>query len=59
MVLLLMETVVSVNNEKLLLKPGMTANVKIVTKQSVDKLIIPNLALRFKPKEEVEQKQLQ
>ncbi len=50
------ETVVSVNNEKLLLKPGMTANVKIVTKQSVDKLIIPNLALRFKPKEEVEQK---
>lgn len=50
------ETVVSVNNEKLLLKPGMTANVKIVTKQSVDKLIIPNTSLRFKPKEEMEQK---
>ena len=50
------ETVVSVNNEKLLLKPGMTANVKIVTKQSIDKLIIPNTALRFKPKEELEQK---
>ena len=39
-----------------LLKPGMTANVKIVTKQSVDKLIIPNTSLRFKPKEEMEQK---
>jgi len=43
-------TVVSVNNEKLLLRPGMTANAKIITKQSIDKLIVPNGAFRFKPK---------
>ena len=50
------ETVVLVDNEKLLLRPGMTANAKIITKESKDKLIIPNSALRFKPKEQVEQK---
>ncbi len=50
------ETVVSVNNEKLLLRPGMTASAKIITKESVDKLIIPNTALRFKPKIQNEQK---
>jgi HlyD family secretion protein len=44
------ETVVGVNNEELLLRPGMTATAKIVTKESKDKLIIPNSALRFKPK---------
>ena len=44
------ETVVLVNNEELLLRPGMTASAKIVTKESVDKLIVPNGALRFKPK---------
>ena len=44
------ETVVSVDNEELLLRPGMTATANIVTKQSIDKLIIPNSALRFKPK---------
>ncbi|MGD9625602.1 MAG: efflux RND transporter periplasmic adaptor subunit [Arcobacter sp.] len=44
------ETVVSVDNEELLLRPGMTATANIVTKQSLDKLIIPNSALRFKPK---------
>ena len=44
------ETVVEVDNQDLLLKPGMTANAKIVTKQSLDHLLIPNSALRFKPK---------
>ena len=44
------ETVILVNNEELLLRPGMTASAKIVTKESVDKLIVPNGALRFKPK---------
>lgn len=44
------ETVVGVDNEELLLRPGMTATAKIITKESNDKLIIPNGALRFKPK---------
>ncbi|KLD97758.1 efflux RND transporter periplasmic adaptor subunit [Aliarcobacter butzleri] len=44
------ETVVSVDNEDLLLKPGMTATAKIITKESKNKLLLPNGALRFKPK---------
>jgi HlyD family secretion protein len=50
------ETVVSVKNEELLLRPGMTATAKIVTKVSKDKLIVPNSALRFKPKAQNEEK---
>ena len=50
------ETVVGVSNEELLLRPGMTATAQIITKQSLDKLIIPNSALRFKPKVQSEQK---
>lgn len=50
------ETVVGVSNEELLLRPGMTATAQIITKQSIDKLIIPNTALRFKPKVQTEQK---
>ncbi len=50
------ETVVGVSNEELLLRPGMTATAQIITKQSIDKLIIPNTALRFKPKIQAEQK---
>lgn len=50
------ETVVGFSNEELLLRPGMTATAQIITKQSIDKLIIPNSALRFKPKVQVEQK---
>ena len=50
------ETVVGVNNEELFLRPGMTATAHIITKQSLDKLIIPNGALRFKPKLQTEQK---
>jgi HlyD family secretion protein len=50
------ETVVGVSNEELLLRPGMTATAQIITKQSIDKLIIPNSALRFKPKIQSEQK---
>ncbi|MBY0541301.1 MAG: efflux RND transporter periplasmic adaptor subunit, partial [Campylobacterales bacterium] len=50
------ETVVVVNNEELLLRPGMTATAQINTKQSFDKLMIPNTALRFKPKIQLEQK---
>lgn len=43
------ETVVGVNNEKLLLRPGMTASARIITKESKDKLLVPNSAFRFKP----------
>ena len=48
------ETVVEVDNEDLLLKPGMTATAKIVTKDVKEQILIPNSALRFKPKVEVQ-----
>lgn len=44
------EAVASVDNSELLLKPGMTANAKIVTKHLKDQLLIPSSALRFTPK---------
>jgi HlyD family secretion protein len=43
------DTVVSVNNSDLKLKPGMTANLYIVVAQRLDALRIPNAALRFRP----------
>lgn len=42
------DVVVKVANPKLLLKPGMTANVSIVTAVERDVLRVPNAALRFK-----------
>lgn len=48
------ETVVSVDNSELLLKPGMTANAKIITKNTKDQILIPNSALRFTPKNSTE-----
>lgn len=41
--------IVSVNNEDLTLKPGMTANVSIITKRSEDVMCAPNVALKFTP----------
>ena len=41
--------IVDVNNEDLKLKPGMTANVSIITSQSNDVLCVPNMALKFTP----------
>jgi len=41
--------VIDVNNEDLKLKPGMTANVAIVTDKKTDILAIPNTALKFTP----------
>ena len=41
--------VVSVDNSDLLLKPGMTANVAIITAEANDALAVPNQALRFVP----------
>ena len=41
--------IVDVDNEDLKLKPGMTANVSIITSKSEDVLCVPNLALKFTP----------
>ncbi|MBR6723624.1 efflux RND transporter periplasmic adaptor subunit [bacterium] len=41
--------IVSVDNEDLTLKPGMTANVSIITKRSTDVMCAPNVALKFTP----------
>jgi HlyD family secretion protein len=46
------DTVVSVNNADLKLKPGMTANLFIVIAQRSNVLKIPNAALRFRPLED-------
>lgn len=43
------ETVLEVDNEELLLRPGMTATAEIVTTSITDALLIPNAALRFTP----------
>jgi HlyD family secretion protein len=45
------DTVISVDNSDLKLRPGMTANVSIVTAQTNNTLKIPNSALRFRPPE--------
>jgi len=42
-------TVISAANPELILLPGMTANVRIVTAQKDDVLKVPNAALRFRP----------
>lgn len=41
--------IVSVNNDDLKLKPGMTANVSIITKRSEDVMCAPSIALKFTP----------
>ncbi|MCP3099190.1 efflux RND transporter periplasmic adaptor subunit [Myxococcus sp. K15C18031901] len=43
------DAIIDVANPDLKLKPGMTANVTIVTAQKDDVLAVPNAALRFKP----------
>ena len=39
-----------INNKDLKLKPGMTANVSIITAKNEDVLTVPNIALKFTPK---------
>lgn len=46
------DVIIEVANKELKLKPGMTANVSIVTARKDDVLKTPNAALRFKPKEQ-------
>lgn len=45
------DTVISVDNKDLKLRPGMTANVSIIVAHHEDVLKIPNAALRFRPPE--------
>jgi HlyD family secretion protein len=48
------DAVVSVNNDDLKLKPGMTANIAVTIAQRTNVLKIPNAALRFRPPDEPE-----
>jgi len=43
--------IVSVNNDNQILKPGMSANVSIITNKKSDALCVENAAMRFTPKE--------
>lgn len=43
------DVVLSVNNPELLLKPGMTATVRIITEQRQNALRVPDQALRYTP----------
>jgi HlyD family secretion protein len=43
------EAVVQVNNNDLLLRPGMTASASIITDTLKNVLVVPNSALRFSP----------
>lgn len=45
--------VVDASNERSLLLPGMTATVDFVIEQKKDILLVPNLAMHFKPSEEM------
>lgn len=45
------DVVVEVDNSDLSLRPGMTANVSIITARAANVLRIPNAALRFRPPE--------
>lgn len=49
------DVVISVKNEELKLKPGMTANVSIVVAHRGDSLKVPNAALRYRPPEPLEE----
>ena len=46
-------TVITVPNSELKLKPGMTANVKIEIAKRTNALRVPNVALRFRPTQEM------
>lgn len=47
------EALLKVDNQDLLLRPGMTANAEIITLQVEDALLVPNSALRFSPSDPV------
>ena len=43
------ETILTVDNSDLSLRPGMTANAVITVQQLQDVILVPNAALRFTP----------
>jgi len=43
------DAVIDVQNPKLKLRPGMTANITFVYAERADALLVPNAALRFRP----------
>ena len=47
------DVVINVNNKDLKLKPGMTANVSIVTTSRKNVLVVPNESLRFTPEQDI------
>ncbi|MBV1904673.1 MAG: efflux RND transporter periplasmic adaptor subunit [Pseudomonadales bacterium] len=47
------ETVLSVSNQELLLRPGMTATAEILIEETAEVLLVPNRSLRFLPPDEV------
>lgn len=49
------EAVLEVDNPELLLRPGMTASVKVRTAEAEDALHVPNAALRFTPPDHAEE----
>lgn len=49
------EAVLEVENPELLLRPGMTASVKVRTAEAEDVLHVPNAALRFTPPDHAEE----
>lgn len=51
------KTILSVANSDLLLRPGMTATVKIIVKKVENTLMVPNAALRYAPSEPNSDKQ--
>jgi len=46
------ETILSVDNSDMLLRPGMTATAEIIVQHIEDALLVPNMAFRFKPQTE-------
>jgi HlyD family secretion protein len=51
------DAVVRIDNKDLVLKPGMTANVDFLVSRKEDVLVIPNMAIRFKPPEQKDEAQ--
>ena len=53
------ETILLVNNEQLLLRPGMTATAEIIAQKLTNVLLVPSAALRFKPADKKDRKKEQ
>ena len=49
--------VARIDNKELLLKPGMTASVQFLVSRQENVLVIPNMAMRFKPPDEKDEAQ--